>query len=341
MWNHVFYCLTKFTQRCLVFFVPPPEVGSFAIIVDCIPIEYKLQRVESPMAWLGDWCWWCWACRCSSIVLWVFSLVWKVLCGIFQCFLVIVSCMQVIVWLKCCFQVFSLLSSAVTRGIPPDLIVELLVPKWLVLPHSVRNVCRHCVRYVNCLCLSCTIVAMLIPVFTSIAVSAGMTCLACMLMYAESHCTTFSLLVFCCGWLFALPLLSTQIEHHDRYAGCVKLCSLRSCSVGCCGALMPFAGKAACCVSSSSVMYSSLYVVSSSKFVDPVDVLPVARRCCDVHCSSNIAILVPSCGFMNETLSGLSFAMSGPCCVCCGMYVGSLPHVSFLYPIISHVFCQV
>ena len=69
-----------------------------------------------------------------------------------------------------------------------------------VLPHSVRNVCKHCVRYVNCFCLSCTIIAMLIPVSTSIAVSTGMTCLSCMpLMYAKSHCMTGSLLVFCCG----------------------------------------------------------------------------------------------------------------------------------------------
>ena len=69
-----------------------------------------------------------------------------------------------------------------------------------VLPHSVRNVCRHCVKYVNCLCLSCTIVAMLMPVSTSIAVSTGMTCLSWMpLMYAKSHCMTGTVLVFCVG----------------------------------------------------------------------------------------------------------------------------------------------
>lgn len=39
----------------------------------------------------------------------------------------------------------------------------------------------------------------------------------------------------------------------------------------------------ACCASSSSVMYSSLYVVISSKFVDPVHVLSVIPRSCAVH----------------------------------------------------------
>ena len=59
-----------------------------------------------------------------------------------------------------------------------------------------RNICMHCVRYVNCLCLSCTIVAML----TTANVETGVTCLWCLpLMYAKSHCITGSLLVFCVG----------------------------------------------------------------------------------------------------------------------------------------------
>ena len=48
------------------------------------------------------------------------------------------------------------------------------------------------VRYVNCLCLSCAIVPMLIPA----DVETGMTCLP---LYAKSHCMTGSLLVFCVG----------------------------------------------------------------------------------------------------------------------------------------------
>ena len=39
MCYHVLYCFSKPAQRCFAFFVPPPKVGSFAIIVDCIPIE--------------------------------------------------------------------------------------------------------------------------------------------------------------------------------------------------------------------------------------------------------------------------------------------------------------
>ena len=47
-----------------------------------------------------------------------------------------------------------------------------------------RNICMHCVRYVNCLCLSCTIVAML----TTANADTAVTCLSCLpLMYAKSH----------------------------------------------------------------------------------------------------------------------------------------------------------
>ena len=59
-----------------------------------------------------------------------------------------------------------------------------------------RNICMHCVRYVNCLCLSCTIAAILIPA----NVETGVTCFSCLpSTHAESHCMTGSLLVFCVG----------------------------------------------------------------------------------------------------------------------------------------------
>lgn len=81
------------------------------------------------------------------------------------------------------------------------------------------------------------------------------------LKQAKSNCTTGMLLVALFrGRASARPLLATQFGH-----------TALSCCVGCCGALMPFAGLANCGCSSSGC--SSTYPLSktlfSSKLVEP------------------------------------------------------------------------
>ena len=75
-----------------------------------------------------------------------------------------------------------------------------------------------------------------------------------------------------------------HVGHQLLYGRCVSSCSLRSCSVGCCGVGAPVALLASCRSSGSSVMNSSLYVVFSSKFVVPVhSMLSVASSLLSSH----------------------------------------------------------
>ena len=245
---------------------------------------------------MGDWCWWCWACSCCSVVMWMLWFDYKLSCGIVQWFLVIVRCMLVIVSLWCCCLLFWLLLSAVIQGIPwpsgmwtaSACLVPLLPCSQLLTLTQLWLVCR--------------------------------ACLWCMQSHIEGLAACLSSVLSDC----LLWPVSRQIGHHALCGRCVKLRSLLSCSVGCCAALMHSSGLIACCVSFSSVLYSSLYTVSfcplvfsvsSSKFVDPCQVLSVCLRCCEIHWSSNLVTFNPSCEFMNETLS----SGSGSCCVCCGM----------------------
>ena len=73
-------------------------------------------------------------------------------------------------------------------------------------------------------------------------------------------------------------------------------CSALSCAVGCAGALMPVACLAARWYSSSSSMYSSLYAVTSSKFVDPVHSMLSVALCFVVQSSSILKGRLPAVG---------------------------------------------
>lgn len=233
--------------------------------------------------------------------MWVLWFDYKLSCGIVQWFLVNVRCMLVFVSWWCCCHLFGLLLSTVIQGIPwPRGIFVCTVPgMWTVSACLVPLLpCTHtCWRCNSCdlfvllvfdvrkvtlhdwqlVCLLCWVI-----VCFDLALKAKLGTMLCVV--GASNC------VLCCLVLLVVVLLWCLLV-----ALLLVVCPARPCCTP------P-------CMLSISVLFSSLSLPQCH-------VLSVCLRYCDVHWSSNLIILNPSCGFMNETLrSG-----SGSRCVCCGM----------------------
>ena len=127
-------------------------------------------------------------------------------------------------------------------------------------------------------------------------------------------------LLFCFGWLSALPLLCMRTGQQLLHGRCVSSCSSLSCPVGCGGAGRPCALLASCCSSMSSVMNSSLKAVFSSKFVEPVHSMSSVALLFVVQSSASVFPLVPFVGRTVDVLCCVNLVTSGPSSVCCGMY---------------------
>ena len=208
--------------------------------------------------------------------------------------------------------------SAIRRSSWSDCNIVLLSTACSLL-HYLRNDWMHWTWYWRSCCLSPTIVAIIMPVSTSIPVTIAVVVGSpSVLQWQKSNCTT-GILLFCFGWLSALPLLAAHLGHQLLKGRCVSSCSALSCCVGCAGAVSPLAGFASCGSSSSTSCTSSLYEVLSSKFVEPVHgTFKVACRLV-VQSSSIPYHLAPDVGLMIVVLSGISLVTSGLSCVCCGM----------------------
>ena len=120
-------------------------------------------------------------------------------------------------------------------------------------------------------------------------------------------------------WLSDLPFACTHTGHQLLYGKCASSCSSLSCAVGCCGAGRPFAFLISCCSSTSSVMYSSLYAVVSSNFVEPVHSWSSVACLFVVQLSSILYHLAPFVGLTIVVRSVVTLVTSGPSSVCCGM----------------------
>ena len=212
-------------------------------------------------------------------------------------------------------------------------------------PHSSRKACIACTWYVKSPDLLSVTTAIAMPVSTSIPVRIGVVRISpSVLKSQKSNCNTGVVLVcFCCLCASALPLLCTHSGHQLLKGRCVRLCSALSCGVGCSGLLMPFAGIACCC--SSSSMIGVVFVLVCCVFLKVCGSCPRYVQCCfGLGCPIVIDSVLPVAVCWRDEGGSFCCELGDVWTVMCLLWnvqvssrllMYSFPQVSFFDPVVS------